>query len=180
MDGNFFKGLFSRVAGREPKDEVDAATLAAELSGLREKTDVLATELAGATSKVSELTEKLEKANEVISEYKAAEAERREADQAAQVKAALEAGKIAPGQIEWAKANFEAFLSLVESTEPGTYGPPKGRVVSDEAINKADSTSLSDSSAALDVEAKEYAREHNVPYHAAVLAVMKRTSGKGE
>lgn len=180
MDGNFFKGLFSRVAGREPQDEVDAATLAAELSGLREKTDSLVAELAGATSKVSELAEKLDEANRVISDYKAAEAERRAADQAAQIEAALSDGKIAPGQVEWAKENFSSFVSLIESTDAGTYGPPKGRIVKDEAINKPDSINLSGDSASLDAEAKVYAREHGIPYHAAVLAVKKLASGKGE
>jgi phage I-like protein len=81
MSEGIFKGLFTGVFGREPKDDVDAAEMAAELKGYKEKYPGLTADLTKATSQVAELTEKLDKATTTISEFEAADKERREPDQ---------------------------------------------------------------------------------------------------
>ena len=182
MDGtNFWKGLFTRVAGKEPVDEVEAATMAAELKKTREESVQLKADVTAASTKVTELTEQLTKANTKISEFEAADKDRLEKDQDGQIKAAVTAGKIAPTQVEWAKANFESFLSLVAAVEDGAVGPPKGQQVSDKAIGSADTATLSGDAdnKALDAEIKTHMAKNKVAYHEAWLAVKAERSAAG-
>jgi hypothetical protein len=183
MSEGIFKGLFTGVFGREPKDDVDAAEMAAELKGYKEKYPELTADLTKATSQVAELTEKLDKATTTISEFETADKERREADQEGQIKAAVAAGKLAPTQADWAKGNFEAFLSLVESVKEGAVGPPKGRVVTDKAIDSADALLGPIDSEALDLEIKAHLEAHpelEGDYGKAALVVKKAHAAAGK
>ena len=187
MASDFWKKFLSRAAGKDLEDEVDAATEAAKLAEIRKNHDTLTAEKAAATSKATELTEKLEKANEVISEFETANAERIATDQAGQIEAAVTAGKLAPTQSDWAKANFEAFLSLVEGVEDGAVGPPRGRQVTEGALEGTDTTDLGGKGdrAALDTEVRAYLEAHpelDGDYGLAWLAVTKAAeaaAGKG-
>jgi hypothetical protein len=186
MDGKFIMGLLAKVFGREPKDEVDAATMAAELKVIRESHDTLTADLATSVSKATGLTEQLGTATKTISEMETADADRIAAGKGAQVDAALAAGKIGATQVEWAKANFEAFLSLIDGVEDGTFAPPKGRQVPDEVIAGADSTNLTgDQKTALDAEVHAHLKAHpelKGHYGNAWLAVTKEreaAAGKG-
>jgi hypothetical protein len=183
MDGNFFKGLFSRVAGREPQDEVEAAELAVELAGLRKKADSLSAELAAAASQVEELTAQLTAKDDRIAELEA-EAEQSEVE--AVVATALSEGRISPSQEAWAKDyadnDLDGFRTYLETVKAGTFAPPKGRVVTDEAIDSADTTSTAGVSITEHAENKAYAAEHKIPYHEAALILKKQREAarKGE
>ena len=182
MSEGIFKGLFTGVFGREPRDDVDAAEMAAELKGYKEKYPQLTADLETATSKATELTEKLDEANEVISEFETANVERAEAEKAAKVETALTEGRISQSVAKAAKEDPETFLAAAEKTPKGTYSPPKGRQVTDKAIDSADTTDLGSEgdSASLDTEVKAHMAEHKVLYHEAWLAVKTAHAAAGK
>ena len=98
--------------------------------------------------------------------------------------AALAAGKIAPKQVDWAKANFEAFLTLVEGVEDGAVGPTKDRIVTDDVIATADAKNITgDKATMLEAEVKAYLKAHpelEGNYGQAWLAVTKGHQAKGK
>jgi phage I-like protein len=142
MSEPFYKGLFSRLSGKEPEDEVEAAETA---SKLRIELD-----------QVAELEEKLEaerqKVEELITDL-AAKDEQLEAVEEEKVKAELEAliaeakkdGKLAPSMEEWARGladdDREALEEYLDAIDEGTFSPP-GQQVDDDAINSPDTTTL--------------------------------------
>lgn len=178
MSESIFKGLFSRAAGREPSDDVDAATMAAELKQIRENHDQLTADLKASTSKVAELTEQLSAANTKVSEFEAKEAAAAKAGELAEVDLAIDEGRMAKSLAEVAKASPAAFLAAAKLTPKGTYAPPKGRMVTDEAINQTEIELGEVTNDVLDKEIKAYMTEHKVDsYAAAYLAVMKSRKG---
>ncbi|RLE21804.1 MAG: hypothetical protein DRJ50_08625 [Actinobacteria bacterium] len=184
MASDFWKKFLSRAVGKDLEDEVDAATETAKLEAIRENHSKLTTDLEAKTTEASELTEKLATATSIISEMKTADADRIAATQDAQVDAAVAAGKIAPTQVDWAKANFEAFLTLVEGVEDGAVGPTKERIVSDATIAAAEAKRLTgDKTATLEAEIKIYLEAHpelKGNYGQAWLAVTKAHQAEGK
>jgi predicted ribosome quality control (RQC) complex YloA/Tae2 family protein len=183
MDGNLFEKLFSRIAGRTPTDEVDAATIAAELTAMRESATGLAAERDSLASQVTELTEQLEKTKSKVSEYEAAEEDRRKADLTAKVATAIAEGRLHMGLKEEAEKDPERFLAAAEKTPKGLYSPPKGRVVTDGAIESAEGNLGEMPREVFASEIELYAKEHKVSMADAYIAVVKAQSltaaGKG-
>lgn len=183
MDGNLFEKLFSRIAGRTPTDEVDAATIAAELTAMRESATGLAAERDALASQVTELTEKLEKTKSKVSEYEAAEEDRRKADLTAKVATAIAEGRLHQGLKEEAEKDPERFLAAAEKTPKGLYSPPKGRQVTVGAIESAEGGLGEIPREALMQEVALHAKENNISISDAYIAVVKARSvtaaGKG-
>jgi hypothetical protein len=181
MASDFWKTFLSRAVGKELEDEVDAATETAKLSEIRENHVQLTADLEASASKVSELAEQLETANKTISEMKVADFDRIAEGQEDQVDAALAAGKIGSTQVNWAKANFDSFLSLIDGVEDGTFGPPRGRVVTDKAIASTDAPLGDLSKEALDLEIKAYMAANDIEkYHVAAKVVKKAHAAAGK
>jgi hypothetical protein len=151
------------------------------MSDVRTHNVVLTEDLRDATSQVAELTEKLDKATTTISEFEAADKDRREAGKAVQVETALAEGRIPQSQADLAKADPDAFLATAEKTPEGMFSPPKGRVVTDKAIASSDTPLGKLDSGALDIEVKAYMAANKIEkYHEAALAVKKLHEAAGK
>ncbi len=181
MSEPFYKGLLSRLIGKDPKDEVEAAEAASSLrirldheAELEEKLEAERQKTEGL---ISDLAEKDDRLNEL-------EGEKIDAEIKSLIAEAVKSGKLAPSMEEWAKNladdDREALDEFLKTVEDGQFSPP-GRVVKDGAINSPDTTGLSEDglNKALDTEIKTYMAEHKVAYHAAWLAVKEQRKAAG-
>ena len=172
---DFVARLFSRISGKEPKDEVEAVTAMTELEDKLSKVDAFEAKLEAQTKAIIKLTTERD---EAVAEL--VEIEGKSVKTAAEliVAEALKEGQITPAQEEWAKHQAEnhagTFATYLSTVGEGQF-TPAGENVSAAARAAAGGTEDN-----LNAEIMAYAKTNDVPYHTAALAVKKQRAETGK